>query len=186
MYPVPDVPSWRCRGAAPGGEERAGQLDGEPVLVDGNLLDVRAALDAHLALAFGGPAAVVLGRDLFKGQKTVAVRTKVDERCLEAGFDPSDFRFVNVCFGLNALAVFDIQVVKPLAIDHSNPDLFGLGGVNQHLFHNNFNHLLIVVNFLLKLSIESFKLSVLYFILVADLFVLYLSLSFPRELDKIV
>jgi hypothetical protein len=25
-----------------------------------------------------------------------------------------------------------------LAIDHGNPDLFGLGSVNQHLFHNNF------------------------------------------------
>ena len=45
-------------------------------------------LNAHLTLAFRGPAAVVLGRDLFKGQKTVAVCTKVDERCLEAGFDP--------------------------------------------------------------------------------------------------
>jgi len=35
------------------------------------------------------------------------------------------------------LAVFDIQVVKPLAIDHGNPDLFRLGCVNQHLFHDN-------------------------------------------------
>jgi hypothetical protein len=25
-----------------------------------------------------------------------------------------------------------------LAIDHGNPDLFGLGSVNQHLFHNKF------------------------------------------------
>ena len=66
----------------------------------------------------------------------MAVGAKVDESGLKAGLYAGDFRFVNVGFGLNALAVFDVQVVKPLAIDHGNPNLFRLGGVNQYLFHD--------------------------------------------------
>ena len=64
-------------------------------------------------------------------------RSKINKRGLEAWLDAGDLCLVHVGFGLNALAVSDVQVVKPLAIDHSNPDLFSLGCVNQYLFHDN-------------------------------------------------
>ena len=67
----------------------------------------------------------------------MTVRAKIHKRGLEAWLDAGDLRLLDVGFGLYALAIFDVQVVKPLAIDHGNPDLFGLGCVNQHLFHDN-------------------------------------------------
>ena len=67
----------------------------------------------------------------------MTVRAKINKCGLEARFDAGDLRLVNVGLGLNTLAVFDVQVVQPLAIDHGNPDLFSLGCVNQHLFHDN-------------------------------------------------
>ena len=66
----------------------------------------------------------------------MTIRSKINKRGLEARLDAGDFRLVDVGFSLNALAVLDVQVVKPLAINHSNPDLFGLSRVNQHLFHD--------------------------------------------------
>ena len=63
------------------------------------------------------------------------IRAVVDKRSLEAWFDPRHACFIDVGFGWNALLVFDVQVIKPLAINERYPDLFGLGGVNQHLFH---------------------------------------------------
>ena len=65
----------------------------------------------------------------------MAISAKVDEGGLKAGLDPGDFGLVDICLGLHALAVFDVQVVKLLAINHCNPNLFRLGSVNQYLFH---------------------------------------------------
>ena len=67
----------------------------------------------------------------------MTVRAKINKRSLEARLNAGNLCLVDVGLGLNALAVFDVQVVKPLAIDHGNPDLFSLGCVNQHLFHDN-------------------------------------------------
>jgi len=65
----------------------------------------------------------------------MAISAKVDEGGLKTGLNPGDFGFVDVCFSLNALPVLDVQIIKPLAINHRDPNLLRLGGVNQYLFH---------------------------------------------------
>ena len=67
----------------------------------------------------------------------MTVSTKINERCLKARFDSRDLRFVDVGLGLHTLTVFDIQIVKALAVHHRDTHLFRLRGVNQHFFHNN-------------------------------------------------
>ena len=64
----------------------------------------------------------------------MAISAEVDEGGLKAGLDPGDFGFVDICLGLR-VGGFDVQVVKLLAINHCNPNLFRLGSVNQYLFH---------------------------------------------------
>ena len=65
----------------------------------------------------------------------MAVSAKVDESGLKAGLYARDFSFVNVGLGLNALSVFDVEVIKLLTIDHRYPNLFRLGRINQYFFH---------------------------------------------------
>ena len=56
----------------------------------------------------------------------MTVSTKVDKGGLEAGLYSSDFCFVNVSFGRNASAVFNVEIIQSLTVDKSNTDLFGL------------------------------------------------------------
>ena len=65
----------------------------------------------------------------------MALGTVIDEGRLEAGFYPGDASLVNVGFGLNPHAGFNIKIVELLPINQRNPKFLGLGGVDQHPFH---------------------------------------------------
>src|SRR5690606_4452358 len=82
-------------------------------------------LNAHPALLAGGSADVFAG-DFLQGEEAVALGAVVDEGCLEAGFDPGDLALVDVGLFLFAGAVFDIEVVEALTVDHGDPQFFGL------------------------------------------------------------
>ena len=60
---------------------------------------------------------------------------EVDEGSFEAGFYPGDPGFEDAGLFLLPTGVFQVEVVELLAIDQRNPDLFGLGGVDEHSFH---------------------------------------------------
>ena len=74
-------------------------------------------------------------RDLFERQKTVAISAIVNESRFKAGFDASDFTFVNIGFFLFPAREFNIEVVEALAIYHSDAQLLFLGCVYEHSFH---------------------------------------------------
>ena len=90
-------------------------------------------LDA--AFAFRAFLCEVGARDFFQGEEAVSFRSEFDERRLEAGFDARDARFVDGGFFLFAAAVFDVEVIDPLAVDEGNPNLFWLGCIDEHSFH---------------------------------------------------
>ena len=87
--------------------------------------------------AFAVPAfllEVLLG-DFLKGEEAVALGAVIHEGGFKAGFYPGDARLINVGFGLNPHAGFNVEIVKLLPINQRNPKFLGLGGVNQHPFH---------------------------------------------------
>ena len=59
----------------------------------------------------------------------------VDEGGFKAGFDTGDAALVDVGLFLDAVAVFDVEVVKTLAIDQSYPQFFFLRGIDENAFH---------------------------------------------------
>ena len=104
-------------------------LDNEFLAFLHKVRDGRAAFPITAALLEVFPG------DFLQGEEAVAVCAVIHEGGFEAGLDTRDARFVNIGFGLNPHAGFDIEIVKLLPIDQRNPKLFGLGGVNQHPFH---------------------------------------------------
>ena len=65
----------------------------------------------------------------------MAISTVVNKRSFEAGFDTGNAGFVDVGLFLFAASGFDIQIIKSLAINHGNAQLFWLSCVKQHSFH---------------------------------------------------
>ncbi len=64
--------------------------------------------------------------------------TIIDKGGFETGLDAGDSTLVYVAFFLFAKGVFEVQVEKLLAIHKGHPQLFGVGGVDQHSFHHSF------------------------------------------------
>ena len=94
-----------------------------------HILDVDATLDVL------GILGEVLTGNFLQRQKTMAFGAEVHESGFKRGFNASDLAFVDIGFFLLAGAVFDIQVIKTLAVHQGHPNLFGMGGVDQHTFH---------------------------------------------------
>ena len=65
----------------------------------------------------------------------MALGTVIDESGFETGLDAHDFRLVDIRLLLFAAGRFDVEIVQPLAINHSDAQLFRLSCVNQHSFH---------------------------------------------------
>jgi len=91
-------------------------------------------------LAHGGLVRVdaldeVLPGDLLQRQEAVAVAAVVDERGLEAGFDPGDPALVDVGLLLFPGRQFKVEVVEELSVDDRHAQLFALRGIDQHAFH---------------------------------------------------
>jgi hypothetical protein len=80
----------------------------------------------------------VLAGDFLERQKAVTLGTVIDEARFEAGLDAGDDGFVDVAFALFLAGGFDIEIDQFLAIDDRHPELFRLGGVEQHAFHSYF------------------------------------------------
>ncbi len=65
----------------------------------------------------------------------MAFRAVVNKSCFEAWLYAGDAPFINVGFFLFAVAVFDVQIIKPLAIYQRYAQLFGLSCIDEHSFH---------------------------------------------------
>ena len=59
----------------------------------------------------------------------------VYERSFEAWFYAGDATFVYIGFFLFAVAVFNVQIVKPLTIYQRYAQLFRLSCIDEHSFH---------------------------------------------------
>ncbi len=84
------------------------------------------------------PVGEVLPGHLLEGQEAVPLGAVIDEGRLEARLDARDFSLVDAGFLLGLRRNLDVQIVQILAVDHGDPQLFGLGRVYQHSFHAKF------------------------------------------------
>ena len=80
----------------------------------------------------------ILFGDFFERQKAVTFFTIVDETSLKRRFDAGDHGLVNIAFALFAPFNFDFVVEEFLSVDDGQAALFGLGGIDQHPFHDAF------------------------------------------------
>jgi hypothetical protein len=62
----------------------------------------------------------------------------IDETGFEAGLDARDDGLVDVALALLLACGLDVEVDQLLAVDNGHPELFRLGGVEQHALHNCF------------------------------------------------
>src|SRR5262249_45109132 len=65
----------------------------------------------------------------------VALGAEIDERSLEAGLDARDAALVDVGFGGNAIAIFDVEVVQALTVDQGDTQLLAVSCVDEHSLH---------------------------------------------------
>ena len=72
----------------------------------------------------------ILAGNLFQRQKAVTFGAEIDKGCFEGGFDAGNLAFIDVGFFLFAGTVFDVQIIKLLAINKGNPNLFGVGCID--------------------------------------------------------
>ncbi len=65
----------------------------------------------------------------------MAVRAEVHKGGFQGRFYPGNLALVDVGLFLFPGAVLDIQVIKPLAVDQGNTQLFTVRCIDQHAFH---------------------------------------------------
>ena len=73
---------------------------------------------------------VVIRVNFPESQEAVAVATVFYEGCLEAGFDPDDFREVDITFYLLAIGRLNVEILKPVAVQYHHARLFRVAGVD--------------------------------------------------------
>ena len=76
-------------------------------------------------------------RDFLERQEAVAFLAVVDEAGFERGFDAGDDALVDVGLALFATGGLDVDVDQLLAVDDRDPQLFGMGRVEQHALHQH-------------------------------------------------
>ncbi len=89
----------------------------------------------RLAFAAGPIAylnAVIVWVDLAESQKAVPVAAIIDKGGLQRRLDPRDFREIDVAFYLFLGRRLEIELFEPVAAEHHNPSLFGVGSVDEH------------------------------------------------------
>ena len=65
----------------------------------------------------------------------MAFGAEVDKGRLQAGLDAGDLAHVDIGFLLQAGAIFDVQIVKALAVYEGHARLFGVRGIDEHFLH---------------------------------------------------
>ena len=90
---------------------------------------MRARADVDVGLEEGAA-------DFLERQKPVPVAAVIDEGGFEAGLDAGDDPFVDVSLTLFFSGGFDVQVNELLTVYYGDPQLFGLGRIEQHAFHS--------------------------------------------------
>jgi hypothetical protein len=71
-------------------------------------------------------------------QKAQPFTAEIDKGRLQSRFHPGDNGLVNVAFGLFLAGDFNVEFGQVAVLDNGHPVLFGMGGVDQHLFgHKN-------------------------------------------------
>src|SRR6185312_4533674 len=99
----------------------------------------RIALFARLVnrLEVGAVAdrdAIIVRMDFVEGEETVPVPAIFDKRRLKRRFDARYPREVDVAFDLPLQRGFDIEFLKPTAIENGDPNLLGMRRIDQHAF----------------------------------------------------
>jgi hypothetical protein len=67
-------------------------------------------------------------------QKPVASDAKIDERCLDTGFNVNDATLVDITDAAFEAVSFDVKFFKDAVLNNANPALFRLANVDQHFF----------------------------------------------------
>ena len=91
-------------------------------------------LQGQQAFAIGDRDLVVVGVDLAEGEEAVAVAAILDERRLQARFDPDDLGEVDVALELLLRGCLDVVIFEPVTVQHDHAGFFRVGRVDQHAF----------------------------------------------------
>ncbi len=97
---------------------------------------VLLAMGARFLFEQGDPVGVgnlvVIRMDFAESEKTVAIAAIFDEGGLQRGFDPRDFRQIDVSAQLLFRGGLEIEFLDSISPEHHHPRLFGVGCVDQH------------------------------------------------------
>ena len=77
---------------------------------------------------------VIIGVDFAEGEEAVPVAAIFDERGLQAGLDPDYLGKIDIAFDLLAIGRLDVEILKPVTIQHHHAGFFRVAGVDQHFF----------------------------------------------------
>src|SRR5690606_30548877 len=105
-----------------------------------NLYDDLCAFFEHVlnfdaAVEVTGVFREVFAGYFFEGKEAMTLCAVVNKCCFSTRFNTCSAAFIEVRYLLFAIAIFNIEIVKPLAIIQGYAQLFGLSCVDEHSFH---------------------------------------------------
>lgn len=83
-------------------------------------------------LPIGDWKAVVIGVNFVEGKKPMPVAAIFDEGGLQGGFNPRNFREIDVAFELTPCGGFEIELFELVSVDDDDPRFFGMRRVDKH------------------------------------------------------
>src|SRR5262249_20799442 len=100
---------------------------------------IRIVIERGLGLAdqrftIGDRDPVVIGMDFAEGQEAMAIAAIFHEAGLERGLHPRDRGELHVACERPAAGYFDVELFKFPAVQHRDPGLLRVGGIDQHCF----------------------------------------------------
>jgi len=98
----------------------------------------KGTLFLEQGFAVGDRDLVVIGVDLGKGQKAVAVAAVVDEGGLQRGLDPRHLGQIDVSGQLALVQGFKIELFDLVSVHHDDAGFFRMGGVDKHFLGHVF------------------------------------------------
>ena len=89
-------------------------------------------------LPVGDGDLIVVGMDFAKGEEAVAVAAEFDERGLEGGLYPGDFRQVDIALDVFLVGAFEVEFFKSVAACDDHPGFLQVRRIDQHAFRHLF------------------------------------------------
>ena len=97
----------------------------------------RSGIGLTTAIAVADRYPVVVRVDLAEGEEAVPVPAIFDKRRLQRRLDPRYLREIDVSFYLLFGRRLEIEFLEPIAVEHHDPSLLGVGGIDKHTLRHS-------------------------------------------------